>query len=86
MTVATVSAIRPFSVRRVAPPHLPRVGEVRTLRPVPEVTPTRPADRVVIYQLRPDGRLDMVELAPVRRAYEVNPPRPKVGSRLDIYA
>ena len=90
MTVAAISTINPFAnpfaVTRTAPPHVPRVGAVRVLRPVPKVTAIRPTDRVAIYQLRPDGRLDMLELAPARRAYEVEPPRPKVGSRLDVYA
>lgn len=86
MTVAAISTINPFAATRTAPPHVPRVGAARVLRPVPRVTAIRPADRVAIYQLRPDGRLNMVELAPARRAFQTEPPQPKVGSHLDTYA
>lgn len=86
MTVAALSSIRPFAVTRTPPPHLPRVGEVRVLRPVPEVTAIRPVDRVAVYQLRPDGRLVFTELAPARRAYETRKPTPEIGAGLDVYA
>jgi len=86
MTVAALSTINPFAATRTAPPHLPRVGAVRVLRPVPKVTAIRPTNRVAIYQLRPDGRLNMLELAPARRAFQTEPLQLKIGTRLDTYA
>ena len=92
MSVAAVAALRPLAPSRLrsitlaAPPHLPGVGEVNSFRPVPDVTPIRPADRVAVYQLRPDGRLDFLTLRAARRAFQPAIARPTLGARLDLYA
>lgn len=61
MTVAAVAAVRPFSVGRALPLHASVSTGTIPARQITEVTAIRPADRLVIYQQRPDGRPQLME-------------------------
>ena len=57
--VGAVSAVGSYAVSKVWGAHATNRRGPTPLRPVREVTPVIPTKRIITYQLRPDGRLEM---------------------------
>ena len=68
--VGAVSAIRPYAAARVWGAHATMRRGPTPVRPLEEPTPILPPKRIIIYQLRPDGRLLMARTPPGQKVDE----------------
>jgi len=57
--VGAVSTIRPYAILRAWGAHATNRRGPTPIETVREVTPILPTQRIITYQLRPDGRLEM---------------------------